>query len=206
VLSRFKHHLSYANVMATLALFIALGGGSYAAARLSRNSVGPNEIAPNAVKRSEIARNAVASSEVLNGSLRAQDFARFPSGPRGDRGSQGPRGDRGPQGDRGAQGPRGPAGADAAANVLVRLGTSVTVPASGTSMLLALCNPPERAVSGGASFDVLPEFAQITSSYPTQNAEGSIPTSWTVGVHHAASTGTGAGDITFQSYAVCVSP
>ena len=35
-------HLSYANVMATIALFIALGGGAYALTTLPRNSVTTN--------------------------------------------------------------------------------------------------------------------------------------------------------------------
>lgn len=41
--------LSYANVVATLALFVALGGVSYAAIVLPANSVGPKQLRPNAV-------------------------------------------------------------------------------------------------------------------------------------------------------------
>ena len=48
-----------------LALLVALGGTSYAAATLPRNSVGS----------SQIRTNAVSSPEVRNGSLRAVDFA-----------------------------------------------------------------------------------------------------------------------------------
>ena len=49
MLDQLRRHLSYANVMATLALFVALGGSSYAAIELGRNSVKSRNIAPGAV-------------------------------------------------------------------------------------------------------------------------------------------------------------
>jgi hypothetical protein len=84
--------LSYANVVATLALFIALGGGAYAATKLPKNSVGPTQLR----------RNAVTSGKVKDGSLHRQDFAtkdlatlRGPTGPTGVTGATGPKGDKG---------------------------------------------------------------------------------------------------------------
>jgi len=84
--------LTYANVVASLALFIALGGGAYAAAKLPKNSVGP----------AQLKRNAVTSSKVKNHSLRRQDFAtkdlaslRGPTGATGATGAPGPKGDQG---------------------------------------------------------------------------------------------------------------
>jgi hypothetical protein len=44
-----KPKLSYANVVSTLALFVALGGASYAAVELPRNSVGESQIRNGAV-------------------------------------------------------------------------------------------------------------------------------------------------------------
>ena len=38
-MSTFRSQLTYANVVATLALFLALGGGAYAATQLPKNSV-----------------------------------------------------------------------------------------------------------------------------------------------------------------------
>ena len=39
-MERLRNSVSYANVMATIAVFLALGGGAYAALRLPKNSVG----------------------------------------------------------------------------------------------------------------------------------------------------------------------
>ncbi len=89
--STLRSKLSYANVVATLALFIALGGSSYAALTLPKNSVKARQIAKNAVGASEIKARAVGSSEVRNGSLLAGDFAtgELPAGPQGPQGPQG---------------------------------------------------------------------------------------------------------------------
>jgi hypothetical protein len=48
VILKLRQRMTYANVMATVAVFLALGGGAYAA--LKRNSVGSKQIKPNAVK------------------------------------------------------------------------------------------------------------------------------------------------------------
>jgi hypothetical protein len=70
-----RARLSYANVMATIAVFVVLGGGAYAATELPRNSVGAAQIKRSAVTRSKIARNAVVGSKVKNDSLTGADVA-----------------------------------------------------------------------------------------------------------------------------------
>lgn len=57
--TKLRGKLTYANVMATIAVFIALGGGAYAAKQLPKNSVGSPQIRKNAVKTGDIARNAI---------------------------------------------------------------------------------------------------------------------------------------------------
>lgn len=66
--------ISYSNVVATLALFVALGGASYAAVVLPINSVGPSQLRPHAVTRralgipiSASSRTDRASVELLGG-------------------------------------------------------------------------------------------------------------------------------------------
>lgn len=78
---------SHATVVAYLALFVALGGTSYAAITLKRGSV----------KGKHIARNAVTGPKVKDGSLRVGDFAAGQL-PRGERGEPGPPGETGPAG------------------------------------------------------------------------------------------------------------
>jgi len=51
---RVARHVSYANVVATLALFIALGGTSYAALNLPDGSVGSRQLKPSAVTPSKL--------------------------------------------------------------------------------------------------------------------------------------------------------
>ena len=94
---RLRSRLSYANVTASLALFIALGGTGYAAVTLPRNSVGAAQLRSNAVGANEIRRGAVRSGEIRNRSIRLSDLAT------NTRRSL-----------RGTPGPTGPAGKDAA--------------------------------------------------------------------------------------------
>ncbi len=56
--------LTYANVVATLALFIALGGASYAAFKLPKNSVGTKQLKNNAVTLKKIKKNAVNTAKI----------------------------------------------------------------------------------------------------------------------------------------------
>jgi hypothetical protein len=57
MLERVRERLTYANVIATTALFVALGGGAYALE--GRNTVDAGDLKKNAVKPPEIAKNAV---------------------------------------------------------------------------------------------------------------------------------------------------
>lgn len=58
-----RRRISYANVTATLALFVALGGGAYAIG-LGKNDVRSRNIAPKAVKTSDLAKRAVKRSKI----------------------------------------------------------------------------------------------------------------------------------------------
>jgi hypothetical protein len=71
----FPKHLSYANVVASIALFVALGGSAVAAATLSRDSVGAPQIRKDAVRAPEIQKDAVRSSEIRDEDIKVSDIA-----------------------------------------------------------------------------------------------------------------------------------
>jgi hypothetical protein len=78
-------HLTYANVIASLALFLALGGGAvYAAQRkphqigtgkLKRNAVTAGKIRANAVTQAKIRNNAVTAEKLRQGSVNLEKIA-----------------------------------------------------------------------------------------------------------------------------------
>lgn len=102
--ARVRGGLTFANVVALMALFIALGGTSVAAVALKKNSV----------KSKHIAAGAVTSAKVKDASLQAGDFGagQLPAGAQGPQGAPGTPGARGPDGSPGPQGPRGERGED----------------------------------------------------------------------------------------------
>jgi hypothetical protein len=108
MLSRFRRPQP-ATMISLLALFVALGGSSYAAVTLSRNSVLSSTIKNGQVKSADIATNAVSSTKVKNGSLRTVDFAagQLRAGPAGPAGATGQAGPAGPKGDKGDKGDPG---------------------------------------------------------------------------------------------------
>jgi hypothetical protein len=92
--------LTFANVIAVIALFVALGGGAYAATRLPARSVGTAQLKKGAVTRAKIAPTTLV--ELSRGSS-AVSIA-------GPRGADGAAGLAGPPGPAGAVGPPGASG------------------------------------------------------------------------------------------------
>jgi hypothetical protein len=130
---------SPATLIALLALFVALGGSSYAALQLPRGSVGTKQLK----------NGAVTSKKVRNNSLLVRDFrasqrARL-------RGPRGPQGARGEQGLPGAQGPPGPFPGSLPSRSTVRGAYSV----AGT------------AAAGNAFFSDAISFGFVLASAPT---------------------------------------
>ena len=62
-----RPRLTYANVIASLALFVALGGVSYAATSLPKGSVGANQIRAGAVHTGKVADDAVTAVKLAQG-------------------------------------------------------------------------------------------------------------------------------------------
>ena len=108
-----RHHIGL------LALFIALGGTSYAAAKLPKNSVGSSQIRSGAVTQSKLEKS-VQSKLAKAGA----------PGPAGATGAQGPKGDTGAQGPPGVQGDKGEKGDPGLSSAVVGgNNTSITIAA-----------------------------------------------------------------------------
>jgi hypothetical protein len=111
---RILSHLK-SNLVAYVALFVALGGSSYAAVRLTPGSVRTRALARGAVTHKKLARDSVTTANIADRSLTRSDFKLGAlSGPA-----------RG--GGKGSRGPAGPAGRAGGAFVGARIGTSDAV-------------------------------------------------------------------------------
>jgi hypothetical protein len=110
--------LSYANVMATIAVFGVLGGGgAYAASKIgagdiARNAVRSKHIKKNAVRSKHVKKNAVRPRHIKTTAVKTRKIAngavteaKLADGVGGLRGPQGPQGPPGSKGDQGNPGP-----------------------------------------------------------------------------------------------------
>jgi hypothetical protein len=70
-----KRRPRFADVTSVLALFIALGGTTYAATALPRNSVGTKQVRTGGVGKSELRTNSVGKSELRTGSVGKSEIA-----------------------------------------------------------------------------------------------------------------------------------
>jgi hypothetical protein len=189
--NRITKHLRFSNVIACVALFVALGGASYAAVTLPANSVGAKQLQKKAVSASKIKRNAVTSGKVKDGSLHAGDFksGELPAGPRG------PQGLPGAPGATGLQGPPGPV------KLVYRKGTSSNIAAGATGGFAVSCPASTSNVVGGG-FDVSPvtENVRLITSRPTDgiDPDGIPDDNWEVIVRNA-----GANPVMVTTYALC---
>ena len=69
-MKRLRPKLTYANVVATLALFVAVGGASaFAASQLAKNSVGPKQLKKNSVTTAKVKKEAITAAKVKKGTL-----------------------------------------------------------------------------------------------------------------------------------------
>jgi hypothetical protein len=103
--ARLRARLTYANVMATIAVFIALGGSSYAALKVTSRNVPKDALTGADIKNltgKDVRNNSLTGADVKNltsadvsdGKLLAEDFApgQLPKGDKGDRGERGEQG------------------------------------------------------------------------------------------------------------------
>jgi hypothetical protein len=181
--------LTYANVTATLCLFLLLGGGAYAATELPKNSVGTKQLK----------KGSVTAAKVKSGSLLASDFksGQLPAGAPGSPGAPGAPG----------------VTTVLTPNVVTRYGAERALETAHGNSSYAGCHTGEAVTGGGYEFV---EGSPSTTSYvigadrpstettPTIHPaplDGTKATGWLVFMENA----TGS-TFKFRAYAQCASP
>ena len=151
MLTKLRSRLTYANVMATIAVFLALGGSAYAALRITganvvNGSLTGLDIKDNSMSGKDV--KGIQSADIVDGSLLAQDFkaGQLPEGPQGPQGLQGVAGTNGKDGNPGSPGPPSANMLTGRINNIVTSGTSFIAPsgdsaADTTSTALKMLSP-----------------------------------------------------------------
>jgi hypothetical protein len=63
-MKKIRERVTYANVVATLALFLALGGAAYAATKLPKNSVGTKQLKKNSVTGAKVKKQTLTGKNI----------------------------------------------------------------------------------------------------------------------------------------------
>ena len=90
MIRRLREHVTYSNATATLALIVALGGTSYAALTLPRNSVGHRQLQAGAVRAREVKNGSLGVKELSGSARKALTGAQGPQGATGPLGPAAP--------------------------------------------------------------------------------------------------------------------
>jgi hypothetical protein len=172
--------LTYANVTATVALFVALGGGAYAATSL----VGSNGVIRGCVSKIgslSLVKPGKSCPKDKTAIAWDQQGTPGPPGSSGNQGVPGAKGEQGQKGDRGSQGPTGPTGAQGPGAISIN--THVPDETGGIEPHLLttvqgvevtyLCNNAYVAVDVGAP----PSTVFVSGDYAQEAAESVSPTS-----------------------------
>jgi hypothetical protein len=186
--------LSYTNVTATVALFLALGGSSYAAAKLTGADVRSGSVRGGDVRNGTLAgrdlRNgSLTTADLRDGALERADFAGvLPAGPAGPPGAPGPAG---------------------ATDVVDRRAADVLLKEGESRLVTASCAPGEVALGGGAGHSgTKDDFVAIALAEPVA-ADGAPPdngepaTGWRVLGDNARISGV---DRTLRVHVLCARP
>src|SRR5689334_15672241 len=130
--------LSSTHVMLTIAMFVALGGASYAVIVLPENSVGTKQVKDHSLGVQDISHKAVRSLRGKAGPRGATGAtgatgAAGATGPAGTNGTNGTNGTKGEKGDKGDTGPTGAKWASAVITADEQITTSIDLPLGDSS-------------------------------------------------------------------------
>jgi hypothetical protein len=181
---RIRRGLSFANVVSLLALFVALGGTSYAAIAITGKNVKNGSLTGKDLKD-----GSVGTLDVKNGGLLAKDF----------KAGQLPKGDDGLNGKDGAH------GANGATNVVLRqVETPFTTAGANAEVP---CAAGERATGGGSSYSTnavgVAKPVVLLSRPVTNTAPYTTPDGWEAAMRNDDGA---TGEYELFVYVVCASP
>jgi hypothetical protein len=197
-----RSHLSYANVMATGAMFVALGGGAYALSGVPDAGGVYHGCVDNKTRALRVVTNASScrKAKIIKRSGRRVRLA----GESAIAWNQ--QGRAGANGTDGLPGANGTNGANGATKVVVRTGTSV-LNAGFAGRATAKCIGNERAVGGSAMSSNTALNDWIIDSEPINAnqiaaANGDTPVGWSTQMHGDSAQATKM----VIAYVICASP
>ena len=160
-----------ATVIATVALFVAIGGGTAA-------------YASGLINGSQIKNHSIAAKKLTKSAIKSLHGKRGPAGPQGATGATGA---AGAQGSQGVQGPKG----DTGATGLTGYNVVETVSSSSGAGLFhgrATCPAGQTAIGGGYEFDAVSGGGSVEWSIPgsSGNAGSVTHDQWYVGANATA--------------------
>jgi hypothetical protein len=176
-----RSRLTFSNVVAVAALFIALGGSAYAATQLRKNSVGTTQLKNGAVTGSKVKANSLLASNFRAGQL--------------------------PPPTSGLQGPKGEPGTT---HVLTYEGQITVVPGDMSESQAVACPTGDVATGGGFTFEEPPSGPadlikqdrpnELTSGHNLIPENGKAANSWFIEMKNF-----GGNDFAFRPYVQCAS-
>jgi hypothetical protein len=166
-------------VISLVALFVALGGTSYAAIMVTGENVRNGSLTGADIRNESLRGKDVRNGSLTSGDLSAPTIASLRgSGPRGAKGATGPRGATG------AAGAPGTFGVVTMRRVVYSAGSPAT----------ALCLTGEVATGGGVSTSQAASFVRVSEPFPNEGT----PRGWTGQVLNTSNTA-----VSGQVYAIC---
>lgn len=210
--------LSPAAVISTLALIIALGGTSYAAFSLPKNSVGPNQLENGAVAGPKIRNRAVTGSKIAKGAITGANvnLAALGTVPSANDAQHAARADNASNANHASSADSATSASNASHANTADMATNATVAnalggvqyvASSVSYVSAghlgsgwvVCPPGLEVSGGGMEGNSGNTDESIQGSYPFKSGASSLPNAWRVYVNN-----TGVYTDGFKIYAICV--
>ena len=188
--------LTYTNVTATLALFVALGGSSYAAvtltgANVKNGTVTGSDLKNESLEGRDVDNGSLTGTELKDGSVTTSDLGSLAGADL--------------QPGQLASGPQGPRGTT---QVLTRRIADVALNSGDAKDVTASCLAGENAVGGGAVHDgIVSDTVGVVYSHPLES-DGSPPedgeraTAWRVGADNPFFTGINR---KLTAYVLCAS-